>query len=41
MHMEVLHKELSYGKILLKKDSQLSTHDGLVDLVSWLEIQYQ
>ena len=33
-HMEVLHKELAYAVILMKRDSHISTHEGLVDLVS-------
>ena len=33
-HMEVLYKELAYAETLMKKDSHISTHDGLVDLVS-------
>ena len=40
-HMEVLHKELAFVKTLMKKDNQLSTHDGLVDLVVEIDIQYQ
>ena len=38
-HMEVLHKELVYVETLMKKDSQLSTYEGLVDLAKNLEIQ--
>ena len=37
----MLNKELAYAKTLMKKDNQLSTHDGLVDLVAQLDIQYQ
>ena len=37
-HMEVLHKELAYAETLMKKDSHLSTHDGLVDLATQLDI---
>ena len=37
-HMEVLHKELAFVDTLMKKDSQISTHKGLVDLAD-LEIQ--
>ena len=40
-HMEVLHKELAYDETLMKKDNQLSTHDGLVDLAAQLDVQYQ
>ena len=37
-HMEVLQKELAFVDTLMKKDSQLSTHEGLVDLATNLEI---
>lgn len=37
-HMEVLYKELTYAEKLMKKDSHLSTHDGLVNLVVELDI---
>lgn len=40
-HIEVLHKELASAEILKKKDNQIFTHDGLVDLVAQLDIQYQ
>ena len=33
-HLEVLHKEKSYAKRVLKKDSNLSTLDGLVHLAT-------
>lgn len=38
-HMEILHKELGYAETLLKKDSNLSTSDGLVHLAAELAIQ--
>ena len=31
-HLEVLHKEKMYAETILKKDPNISTHDGLVDL---------
>ena len=37
--MEILHKELVYVEILLKKDPNLSTLDGLFHLASKLAIQ--
>ena len=37
-HMEVLHKELANFETLMKKDSHLSTRDGLVDLDVELDI---
>ena len=40
-HMKVIHKELAYDEILMKKYSNLSTHDGLVNLATELDIQYQ
>ncbi len=40
LHMEVLNIELNYSKTLIKKDNQLSTNDGLVDLATQLDIQY-
>ena len=40
-HMEVLHKEIAYVEAFTQKDSHISTHDGLVNLVAKLEIQYQ
>ena len=36
--MEVLQKELAFVDTLMKKDSQLSTHEGLVYLGTNLEI---
>ena len=39
-HLEVLHKEQMYVEIVLKKDPNLSTHDGLVDLAVELSIQH-
>ena len=40
-HLEVLHKEQMYAEIILKKDPNISTHDGLVDLVAELAIQHR
>ena len=40
-HLEVLHKEQMYAKIVLKKTSNLSTHEGLIDLVEELAIQHK
>lgn len=37
-HMEILQKELAFAKTLMKKDLYLSTHEGLVHLVSELAI---
>lgn len=37
--MEILHKEQAYAENFMKKDSHLSTHEGLVHLSSKLEIQ--
>ena len=39
-HMEVLHKELAYAENLMNIYSHLSTHDGLVDLATELDVQY-
>ena len=39
-HMEVLHKELAFAETLMKKDNQLSTHDGFIDLVVQLDVKY-
>ena len=33
-YVEVMHKEITCAKTLIKKDNKLSTHGGLVDLVS-------
>ena len=38
-HLEVLHKEHMYAKIVLKIDPNISTHEGLVDLTEELAIQ--
>ena len=38
-HLEVLQKEQMYVETLLKKDPNISTHDGLVDLAAELAIQ--
>ena len=40
-HLEVLHKEQMYAEIVLKKDPNISTHDGLVDLAAELAIQHK
>ena len=40
-HLDVLHKEQMYAKIVLKKDPNISTHEGLVDLVAKLAIQHK
>ena len=37
-HLEVLHKEKMYTEIVLKEDSNLSTHEGLLELVVELSI---
>ena len=38
-HLEILHKEEMYAKTILKKDPNISTHKGLVDLVVELAFQ--
>ena len=38
-HMEILQKELAYAKIVLKKDHNLSTLDGLIHLIAETTIQ--
>ena len=38
-HFEVLHKEKMYAETILKKDPNISTHEGLVDLVEELVVQ--
>ena len=38
-HMEILQKELAYAEIVLKKDHNLSTLDGLVHLAAETTIQ--
>ena len=40
-HLEVLHKEKMYAEIVLKKDPDISNHDGLVDLATELAIQHK
>ena len=40
-HLEVLHKEQMYAETVLKKDPNLSTHEGLVDLAAELAIQHK
>ena len=39
-HLEVLHKEQAYAEIVLKKDPNLSTLDGLVHLAVEISIQH-
>ena len=38
-HLEVLHKEKMYVEIVMKKDPNISTHEGLFDLVAELVVQ--
>ena len=38
LHMDILQKELAHAKILLKKDPNLSTLDGLVHLAAKIAI---
>ena len=40
-HLEVLHKEQMYAEIVLKTDSNISTHEGLVDLAIEIAIQHK
>ena len=40
-HLEVLHKEKMYAETVLKKDPNLPTHEGLVDIVVELAIQHK
>ena len=40
-HLEVLHKEQMYVETVLKKDPNISTHDGLIDLAAELAIQHK
>ena len=40
-HLEVLHKEQMYIETILKKDPNISTHDGTVDLAAELTIQHK
>ena len=40
-HLEVLHKDQMYVEIVLKKDSNLSTSDGLVHLAVEISIQHK
>ena len=40
-HLEVFHKEKMYAETILKKDSNLSTLDGLIDLVVNIAIQHK
>jgi hypothetical protein len=40
-HLEVLHMEQIYAETILKKDPNISTHDGLVDLGADLAIQHR
>lgn len=38
-HLEFLHKEQMYIETVLKKDPNISTHEGLVDLAAELVVQ--
>ena len=40
-HLEVLHKEKMYAETVLNKDTNLSTHEGLVDFAAELAIQHK
>lgn len=40
-HLEVLHKEQVYTEIVLKKDPNLSTLDGLIHLATKTTIQHK
>ena len=40
-HLEVLHQEQMYTETIQKKDPNISTHDGLVDLAAELAIQHK
>ena len=40
-HLEILHKEHMYAEIVLKKNPNISTYEGLVDLAAELAIQYK
>ena len=40
-HLEVLHEDQMYVETVLKKDPNISTHEGLVDLVAKLAIQHK
>ena len=40
-HLEVLYKEQMYAETILKKDPNISTHDGLIDLAAELSIQHR
>ena len=39
LHMEILQKELAFIETLMKKDTHLSTHEGLVHIATELAIQ--
>ena len=39
-HLEIFHKEHMYAETVLKKDPNISTYEGLLDLVVELEIQH-
>ena len=41
LHLEVLHNEKMYAKIVLKKDSNLSSSNGLVHLATKISIQHK
>ena len=38
-HLEVLHKEKMYAETIMKKNPNISTHEGLLNLVAKLAIQ--
>ena len=40
-HLEILHKEKMYAETVLKKDPNISTYEGLVDLAAELAIQHK
>ena len=40
-HLELLHKEQAYAETVLKKDPNISTLDGLIDLATETAIQYK
>ena len=40
-HLEILHKEQMYAETVLKKDPNISTYEGLIDLAAELAIQHK
>ena len=40
-HMEIMKHELSLAEALIQRDANLSTEEGLVDLITTLEIHMQ